>query len=382
MNENLKKIKLAFALPLWNHHMGPVCAELAKLLGKDKFRLLLLLTKNASGYRAMTEAGWNLSPPRASWVVGYPEYDEEIKTGLYSSIIQTAEVLVLPTGYFSLPAVRERISNGKLTFAIGERLFKEPITWCRFLNPRWIKNCLVMRQLLSPKNVHYLTMGHWCAKDLELIRACRGRIWRFGYWTDVPKSYPQREPLVNRRIRVGWAGRMLDWKQPDLLALAFSQLTNSERESLELTFVGDGPFLNDLKHLVHEKKLEQCIKFQPSMASANVLDFMRSQDIYVFSSGRGEGWGAVLNEAMGQGCAIIANVDAGSTLELIEPGVSGFTFSGNDFKSITSYLRYFIRNPVCIHDMGRAAWQRIREFTPNAGATYLIKLIDNVKHNV
>ena len=381
MDKTFRKVKLAFAIPLWNHHMGPVCIELARLLGEDNFRLLLLLTKKEPGYKAMTEAGWDLLPPRESWVVGYPECAQDILEGTYSKIIKNAEVLVVPTGYFSLPAVKERIANGKLTFAIGERLFKEPISWRKIFNPRWIKNCIKTRYLLSPKNVHYLTMGHWCEEDLTAIRACKGRIWRFGYWTDIPAVCPQREPLSNRRIRVGWAGRMLDWKQPDLVVLALSQLTDSERESLELTFVGNGPFLQDLKHLVHEKKLEQCIKFLPSMASDNVLDFMRNQDIYVFSSGRGEGWGAVLNEAMGQGCAIIANVDAGSTLELIEPEISGFTFSGRDFKSIGSYLRYFIRNPVRIHEMGRAAWQRIREFTPNAGAIYLIKLIDNVKHS-
>jgi glycosyltransferase involved in cell wall biosynthesis len=40
--------------------------------------------------------------------------------------------------------------------------------------------------------------------------------------------------------------------------------------------------------------------------------------VFIFTSDRNEGWGAVLNEAMGSGCAVVAADLIGSVPYLIE----------------------------------------------------------------
>ena len=43
-------------------------------------------------------------------------------------------------------------------------------------------------------------------------------------------------------------------------------------------------------------------------------------------SGRKEGWGAVVNEAMSSGCAVVADAEAGSVPYLIENSKDGFIY--------------------------------------------------------
>ena len=47
---------------------------------------------------------------------------------------------------------------------------------------------------------------------------------------------------------------------------------------------------------------------------------MEKSHIHLFTSNHLEGWGAVVNEAMNSGCAVVANREAGAVPYLIEHG--------------------------------------------------------------
>ena len=56
-------MKLAYCTNIWNHHQGPVCTELAKLLGPDDFKLLLHQPLDHKYSLERIGMGWNLNPP-------------------------------------------------------------------------------------------------------------------------------------------------------------------------------------------------------------------------------------------------------------------------------------------------------------------------------
>ena len=365
---------IVFCIPLWNHHVGPLCREIAKLHPKGCFKTLLLCSPSAPGYKAMCAAGWDLNPPKEDWVVGPPKVDNIDEIEEYTSLISTAKIVIAPLACLNTKVFKQRIRRGKTIFVINERFFKKKVTFFDFLNPRFLRMILRIRFNLRHSCVHFLTMGHWCSDDLKFLGVCKNRVWPLGYFPDVPSVYASHAPIEGRKIRIGWVGRMLDWKQPDLLVAALSRLTVEELSKCEVYFVGEGPFLDHVKDMVVKNGLAQSVSFEVHKKAADIPPFMHQMDVYAFTSGREEGWGAVLNEAMGQGCAIIANEDAGSTLELMSEPDCGFLFKGRDVSAISDAIRNYIANPNLASAHGRRAYDRICAASPSVKASYLVDL--------
>lgn len=105
---------------------------------------------------------------------------------------------------------------------------------------------------------------------------------------------------------------------------------------------------------------------------------MSSLDVFVFPSGRKEGWGAILPEAMDKSCAVIANEAAGSTLELVRDGVNGFTFKNGDIKTLACRLSQLIVDGQLRKKMGQRAWRTMQEWSPSVGAYRFVALANTL----
>jgi glycosyltransferase involved in cell wall biosynthesis len=109
---------------------------------------------------------------------------------------------------------------------------------------------------------------------------------------------------------------------------------------------------------------------------------MKKADIYVFASNRHEGWGAVLNEAMAEGCAVIANESAGSTHELIQHGKNGLIFKDGSVEDLFGCLELYIKDASLRRSLGYRAWRDMYEiWSPKIGASRLIHLIEGINNN-
>lgn len=58
--------------------------------------------------------------------------------------------------------------------------------------------------------------------------------------------------------------------------------------------------------------LNDYVTFTGPVQSDKVRGFMERAGIFLFTSDRQEGWGAVLNESMNSGCAVVASHAIGS----------------------------------------------------------------------
>lgn len=227
-------------------------------------------------------------------------------------------------------------------------------------------------------------------------------------------------------IRVLWVGRMLSWKRADTLINAVVQLL-SEGTPIQLRLVGQGPEEENLKQLVGPYLLEtpdsqacrnttspHCPPFsgvmvnpaigmnlslgfingeQPTNALVRfrsmpgiffstavpikqVRTLMRESDVVVLTSDGGEGWGAVVNEAMAEGCCVIGTYEAGSSATLIEHGVNGFLYRAGDVNELKACLLQC--QPSTRHELGaRARGVLETVWSPTAAADQLLAFLQH-----
>ena len=73
-----------------------------------------------------------------------------------------------------------------------------------------------------------------------------------------------------------------------------------------------GEMEEQLHNMIRDKSLEDCVEMPGAMKASEVRSYMEKADIYLFTSDFNEGWGAVLNESMNSGCAVVASHAIGS----------------------------------------------------------------------
>ena len=71
---------------------------------------------------------------------------------------------------------------------------------------------------------------------------------------------------------------------------------------------------------------------------------MRKHTIFLFTSDRNEGWGAVLNEAMSNGCAVVASNEIGSVPYLIKDKVNGMIFKSCNLNDLMEKVEILLNN--------------------------------------
>jgi glycosyltransferase involved in cell wall biosynthesis len=251
-----------------------------------------------------------------------------------------ADVVLCGERLFS--RMKDRLDKGKLTFHMSERLWKPPIGMARLLHPRFALMTARFKRMTSSPYFHFLPIGGYAAPDMKRIASFTGRMWNWGYFTSIP------DPLTTcdrkeQGFRVLWAGRMLGWKRVDTLIMAFSKLL-SERSDAILTIVGIGPKQKMLEELAGKLLKAGSFQVKSAMPTGEIRQLMRQHHVYVLPSGGGEGWGAVINEAMAEGCAVIANEEGGAAKTMIRDHENGLLFAPGDWKGLGDLLCEVGRN--------------------------------------
>jgi len=201
-------------------------------------------------------------------------------------------------------------------------------------------------------------------------------MWTYGYFIDVPSMPPQRRKEEMPQIL--WAGRMLDWKRVDVLIKACGIL-NKKELNFRLNLIGDGPEHSSLLRLVEDLGLQEVVSFFPPVTVREVRLAMQAAHIYVLPSSQEEGWGVVIGEAMGDGCAVVAASGAGSAQMLVQHGKTGYLFQEDDMNGLTRYLEELIQNPERSFQMGMEGWKYMTStWNPEVGAERLVKLINGL----
>lgn len=150
--------------------------------------------------------------------------------------------------------------------------------------------------------------AHWGTVNPTGLYA-KMRLW--GYFV-APGTPPAADrPRKAGPLRVLWVGRMLDLKRVDTLIEAVKGLS-----TVTLDLYGHGPEEERLRRLANGCGV---IRFHDFVPVEKVRDLMRSHDVYVLPSNGGEGWGAVVSEALEEGMTVLGTVEAGASATMLPP---------------------------------------------------------------
>ena len=116
-----------------------------------------------------------------------------------------------------------------------------------------------------------------------------------------------------------------------------------------------------MHRLAEELQVADLISFVGSQNPEQVRKLMERADIYLATSDYGEGWGAVINEAMNSGCAVVANKAMGAVPYLIDDCKNGYWYKNKDVEMLAVRAGMLIMNEAVRKDIGIAAYKTITE---------------------
>ncbi len=340
-------MKIAFFSNYLTHHQIPFCEEMCKL---SDVEFTFVSTMEMEEDRKT--GGWALEK----------EYDYELKAWLSEEAHGKAMALaancdVMITGSAPEAYVKHRMANhpNPLTLRYSERIYKGG-RW-RVLSPRGAMLRLRTYFRYIRKPLFMLCASAYTAGDLAMLGSYLGRCFRWGYFPET-KQYDDLTALLEEKKEnsILWAGRLLSLKHPEK-AVEVARRLKEDGIDFHLNIIGIGPMEERIRSLIAEHQLEDRVSMLGTMTPEQVRCHMEESEIFLFTSDQQEGWGAVLNESMNSGCAVVADGRIGSVPFLIQDGENGYSYNGID--ELYARVKKLLDEPETARKMGIAAYETV-----------------------
>ena len=356
-----KGIIVTFVSNYINHHQLPFCNAMNSM---EDVEFHFIQTSPMEEKRV--EMGWALDITGIPYVSLFYEDREECKR-----LILDSDVTILGWSDGLIYDIeQERLSSGKLTYRVSERIYREG-QW-KFISPKGIITKYKEHIRFRNKPVYLLCAGAYVASDFDLIRSYPGKKLRWGYFPQI-KNEDYVKPVLTDCINICWAGRIIELKHCEH-AIEVARLLNEKGYNFHMDIIGDGNKKADIEALIDRYNLQGRVALHGGKKPDEVIDFMQKADIYLFTSNYLEGWGAVVNEAMECGCAVVASHEAGAVPFLISDGVNGLTYENCSIRALQDKVLYLFENRDKIREFGRRAKETMtREWNAQNGAKELVR---------
>ena len=344
--------KVAFFSNYLNHHQLPFAKNMVELTNGDfKF-----ISQKAISEKRISLGYKNISNDYDFVVKTYEGETEDKKA---YEIADNYDYVIFGGNSKIDKYVFNRIKNNKITFEYSERLNKRKPS--SFL---WVKkylNMLVYRTIYKRNKLYLLSTGMYAAGDFNEYNMYQNKSYKWGYFPefieyDIEKLLEEKE---KSQISFLWAGRLIDWKHPDLV-IKLAKKLKEEKYNFTINIIGNGEMENEIKLLIENENLQNEVYMCGSMSPEKVREYMEESNIYLFTSDYQEGWGAVLNEAMNSGCAVVASHAAGSTGYLIKNEINGLIFESENFNSFYKQVKLLLDNKERCKELGKNAYNTIK----------------------
>jgi len=355
-------MNIIFISNYFTHHQLPLSDALYQLTGGN---YMFLATDRMSDDRK--SQGWTINTADYVHEIDWKNR-EDVKKCI--DAINRADAVIQGSLYDKL--IEERVHRGGLTFIYNERLYKS--------FKRYIKLPLYFFKGLKYKNCYILTASAFTALDYLKTRSYINRCYKFGYYPETT-YYPDIDALLNskKHNQILWVARFIDWKHPEYIIYIAKELKDKGYQ-FQLNMIGIGLLETKIKGLVSHYQLNGCVRLLGSMTPGEVRKHMEESDIFLMTSNKNEGWGAVLNEAMNSGCAVVAGHEIGAVPYLINNGINGCIYRDGSISEAVKKIQYLMDNPIIKREMGRKAVETIcNTWNAYKAASNLLTLINNLK---
>lgn len=344
-------MKIVFVSNYFNHHQKPVSDRLYERLNEIGGSYTFMQTEPMEEERI--RMGWGAVFQKTPYLATYQDAPAE-----HQKMIDEADIVIFG-GTDDESYIQNRLASGKVIWRYSERLYKTGRY--KFVSPRGLRQKYLDHTRYRRSRVYLLCSGAYVAGDFNLVRAYPNKKFRYGYFPEC-KEYDLDALMKQKKRKIPqlfWAARMIDWKHPELpIELA----ANLKREGYDfkLVIAGDGELSKEVRQYAKDLQVTDVVRFVGSQNPEEVRENMEKSSIYLTTSDNQEGWGAVINEAMNSGCAVVANKAMGAAPYLIEDGENGFLYKNGSKKRFFGKVKQLLENPELCEKMGRAAYETIR----------------------
>jgi glycosyltransferase involved in cell wall biosynthesis len=212
-------------------------------------------------------------------------------------------------------------------------------------------------------------IGTWAQRDYA-ERFPEPRSFCLPYFCDLAGFLAQPRHVLKDEPVFLFCGQMIARKGVDSLLAAFAGL-----ERGRLLLVGREAelprWLEALPPAIRARV--EVAGFQPPEALSS---FFAQADVFVLPS-RYDGWGVVVNQALGAGLPVICSDQVGAGYDLVDD-TNGAKFRAGDADSLADAMCRFVDAPDLIASAGEASRSKARELAPEAGAARWIEAIETV----
>lgn len=339
MQTGIKSV--VFVSNFLNHHQIPLCEAFVECC--KEFYFVATDIAGRGGYTG----GYQKSTER-DYVVHYnTEKDRAM------DLIMRADAVIF--GVCPTEMIINRTNAGKLSFMYSENFFRH--SKLRMLIPTTMRSIYNRALRFKNKNFYVLCASAYLPHDLSLFRFPENKCFKWGYFPEI-KRYADIDALIDRKDEnsIIWVGRFLRWKHPEIPILVAKRLKEAGfRFSLKM--IGDGETRIEIERLVKKYSLSECVEFLGSKTPEEVRSYMEQSEVFLFTSDKQEGWGAVLNEAMNSCCAVVACNAIGSVPFLIDNGVSGYQYTYKHICEVFEKVQFLFNNSGKRKEIGKKAYE-------------------------
>lgn len=372
---SLKYARYVFVSNYINHHQIPFCDAMYKLLKGD---FLFIQTEPMEEERV--QMGWQKEETRP-YVKYYYKQPEECQ-----SQIDHCEVLLFG-GADEEHYLQNRLRERRLIIRYHERMYKTG-QW-KAISPRGLVKKYQNHTRYRKAPVYLLCAGAYVPSDYHIIRAYPNKMFCWGYFPET-RHYNIDNLLMNKGYQVTgqetkvpyllWAGRFIDWKHTERALLTAARLRDRGLV-FHMDMIGGGPLERQVREQLHQLQLEDVVCLTGFRTPQEVRRCMEQADIYLLTSDRQEGWGAVANEAMNSGCALIADHMTGAAPYLIVQGWNGYVYEDGKDEMLFQRAEQLLQDREARQSIARNAYRTITEvWNAEYAAEELVRLAQQLQN--
>ena len=351
------------------HHQIPFCDAMCKL-PEVEFHFISTMPME----QERKEGGWDFGE---SYFYELKAYASEKNKKEALRLARQSDVMLIGSAPEEYVQCRMRDAACKLTLRYSERIYKSG-RW-RALSPRGALLRLNTYFRYLGKPLYMLCASAYTAGDLAMLGSYLGRCYKWGYFP-ATKTYENLEDVLRKKApnTLLWTARLIDWKHPEVPVQIAARL-KKEGYAFRLNMIGVGPMEQEILRTIENENLQEQVQLLGTMSPERVREEMEKHQIFLFTSDQNEGWGAVLNEAMNSGCAVVANRQIGSVPFLLQDSENGFVYNKGDVEELYNRVKYLLDYPQETARMGKNAYKTITGvWSAELAAERLLKLCNDL----
>jgi glycosyltransferase involved in cell wall biosynthesis len=215
-------------------------------------------------------------------------------------------------------------------------------------------------------------IGRWATEDYQ-ARFPEPRHFNLPYHCDLAQFLAQpRHTRASDSVTFLFCGQMIARKGLDLLLTAFAQLP----VRAHLLLVGREAELPQLLTPL-PAAVRARIEYAGFQAPDELPRFFAQADVFVLPS-RYDGWGVVVNQALGAGLPVICSDKVGAWYDLVTDRENGCIFPAGDAERLRAAMQHFLDEAARIDQYGEASRARAPQWQPADGAAKWVAALQSI----